>query len=136
MDVSRRNFNFGLLGVLAAPLLSGRSKAVEATSPPTKEEERFSTTCNYIAVGTVASQPQLKDYIRKDGSQGSRTFFRMDVADKRGKVVQKDVPIVLWGKVAEGAYQNLTVGHKVQLAGNAMTTDGWAHIVASAWRHA
>ena len=76
-------------------------------------------------VGRLAADPMLKNYVRADGTAGTRCFLRlavtrkMDRAKKIGDVTRRTnfVPCVAWGKRGELCAQYLAQGTMVAISG-------------------
>jgi len=75
-------------------------------------------------VGRLAAKPSLKLYIKKDGTEGARTFFRLAVtrlSDRgekdRSKRRANFIPVVCWGGLAKRVAQYLDKGVEVSVIG-------------------
>lgn len=133
MNVSRRQFGstiagfFGGLFFFKGLSASAVSSAAEISNGEIAKPPLHS---QYVMRGTVDSDPKLKHYLKADGSNGCRMFFRL----KSGAT--EPTSCVVWGKLASDLHHKMQIrqGMPLLVSGTPMVEkdpngNDWAHVV-------
>lgn len=76
-----------------------------------------------IILGRLATDPQMKGYKKRDGTDGYRTFFRVavthpaDLGRPRDERRTDFIPVTCWGRLAQVCAEHLAKGTEVFIQG-------------------